>query len=264
MTDAELTARLRANLLALKGMQTRTTALRGLELPGVRALCLPGRGVPLFQQQVLYAHPEALAPALPLLEAWYRDQGVPAWRVLVTPGDSHAESALAAAGYTPEGGMPAMGLCLAPAPPSRLPPGLSLESSDDPREVIELNMRCYAPGVMDFLGVWGGESPPDVPLHGVLVREAGRVLSAGLALDLDDTAGVYMVATHPDARRRGLGARVMEALHAQALARGRVASVLQSSDEGVSMYRGIGYRHLGTWVNWVRRAGQADPGAAPG
>ncbi|WP_043435753.1 GNAT family N-acetyltransferase [Cystobacter fuscus] len=264
MTDAELTARLRANLLAFKAMQTRTTALRGLEMPGVRALCLPGRGVPLFQQQVLYAHPEALAPALPRLEAWYRDQHVPAWRVLVTPGDSHAESALAAAGYAPEGGMPAMGLCLAPTPPSRLPPGLCLESSEDPREVIELNRLCYPPGVMDFLGVWGGGSPPDVPLYGVLVREAGRVLSGGLALDLDDTAGVYMVATHPEARRRGLGARVMEALHARALARGRAASVLQSSEEGVAMYQHIGYRHLGTWVNWVRRAGQAAPGAAPG
>lgn len=264
MTDAELTVRLRANLLALKAMQTRTTSLRGLELPGVRALCLPGRGVPLFQQQVLYAHPEALAPALPHLEAWYRQQHVPAWRVLVTPGDSHAESALAAAGYTPEGGVPAMGLSLAPAPPSRLPPGLTVEHSENPREVIELNMRCYAPGVMDFLRVWGGESPPDVPLYGVLVREAGRLLSVGLALDQDDTAGVYMVATHPDARRRGLGALVMEGLHAEALARGRAASVLQSSEEGVGMYQRVGYRHLGTWVNWVRHAGEAAPGAAPG
>ncbi|OJH36672.1 GNAT family N-acetyltransferase [Cystobacter ferrugineus] len=264
MTDAELTARLRASLLALKAMQTRTTALRGLELPGVRALCLPGRGIPLFQQQVLYAHAKALAPALPHVEAWYREHRVPAWRVIVTPGDSLAEAALSAAGYTPEGGMPAMGLSLAPTPPSPIPPGLTVEHSEDPREVIELNMRCYPPGVMDFLSAWRGESPPDVPLYGVLVREAGRVLSVGLALDLDDTAGVYMVATHPDARRRGLGALVMEGLHADALARGRAASVLQSSEEGVGMYQRVGYRHLGTWVNWVRRLEEAAPGAAPG
>ncbi|MFY0582127.1 GNAT family N-acetyltransferase [Cystobacter fuscus] len=263
MTDAELTARLRANLLALKAMQTRTTALRGLELPGVRALCLPGRGVPLFQQQVLYAHPEALAPALPELEARYRGQRVPAGESSSLRGLARrgrpGRRRLHARGRHARHGPGARARSALPPPPGALPGVLRGPARGD-----RAQQALLPPGVMDFLGVWEGESPPDVPLYGVLVREAGRVLSGGLALDLDDTAGVYMVATHPDARRRGLGARVMEALHARALARGRAAAVLQSSEEGVGMYRAVGYRHLGTWVNWVRRVGEAAPGAAPG
>jgi GNAT superfamily N-acetyltransferase len=266
MTDAELNARLRANLRALRALQTRTTPLRGLELPGVQALCLPGPGAPLLTQQVLYAHPEALAPALPQVEAWYRAQGVPAWRVSVTPGDTLAEAALAAAGYTPGGGIPAMGRSLAPAPPLRPPPGLSVEHTEDLSEVVALNLRCYGPEAMDFLRGWGNGPPPATRPHGVLVREAGRVLSVGMTFEQDDTAGVYLVATHPDARRRGLGARVMEGLHAGALARGRAAAVLQSTPEGVGMYQRLGYRSLGTWSNWVRHAEgpRPPPGATPG
>lgn len=259
MTDAELQARLRANMLALKALQARTTPLRVLDLPGVRALCLPGPGLPLFQQQVLYLHPNALGPALPRLEAWYREQAVEAWRVPVTPGDAAPATALAAAGYAPEGEVHALGQLLAPAPPPGLPPGLTLERPRLPDEVTALNLRCYGPGVMDFLLGWRLETTPATPLHYVLVREAGRVLAAGMAFDHEDTAGVYNVATHPDARRRGLGTLLMEALQADALERGRRAVVLQASLDGLVMYQRMGYRMLGAWTNWVRR-----PEAAPG
>jgi hypothetical protein len=87
MTDAELTARLRANLLTFRLLQARQGRLRMRELPGVRAFALPELGGNLFQQQVLYEDSRALAGALEPLEAWYREQGVQAWRVPVYPGD---------------------------------------------------------------------------------------------------------------------------------------------------------------------------------
>ena len=255
MTDVELDTRLRSNLLALKGLQLHARTLQGLELPGVLALCEPLHPEVLFQQQVLYREPEALGPALPQLEAWYRAHGVPVWRVSVTPGHTAAERALEAAGYRPGSPVMAMGreldAALSPSLPPSLPPGLTLEWPEDMDEVLTLNERCYAPGSMDFLASWR-RPPLDPRMRAVLVCEGGRALSAGFTFEHEDAAGVYMIATHPEARRRGLGVRVMEALHADTLARGRRLVVLQASVDGLPLYQGLGYRALGEWINWVR------------
>ncbi|ATB29492.1 GNAT family N-acetyltransferase [Melittangium boletus] len=266
MTDAELHALLRTNLLAFKALQMRTSALQGLDVPGVRALCLAGGAQPFFQQQVLYAWPGALGPQLDAVEAWYLARQVHAWRVGVTPGDTDAETALTRTGYQREDGMPAMGRTLEYHPPPSLPLGLTLERPDDLDAVMALNGQCYEPSSMDFLDAWRRAPLPDARIHAVLAREGGRALACSLSFEHEGCAGIYMVATHPDARRRGLGALVMEALHADAFARGCTTAVLQASAHGVSLYQRLGYRSLGTWVNWVRRVPgiRAPPMAAPG
>jgi|GEM_PF-1311296 len=266
MTDAELHARLRTNLLAFKALQMRTSSLEGLDVPGARALCLAGGTQPLYQQQVLYAWPEALGPALPAVESWYLARRVRAWRVSVTPGDTDAETALARAGYQREDGMPAMGRTLEHALPPSLPLGITLERPDDLDAVMAINGLCYPPSSMDFLDAWRRAPLPDPRVHAVLAREAGRALACSLSFEHEGCAGIYLVATHPDARRRGLGALVMEAMHADAFARGCTTAVLQASEHGVSLYPGLGYRTLGTWVNWVRRLPRVlePPEAAPG
>jgi GNAT superfamily N-acetyltransferase len=251
MTDAELTARLRTNLLTFRLLQARHGRLRMRELPGVRAFALPELGGNLFQQQVIYEEARALAGALEPLEAWYRELGVRAWRVPVYPGDAAAEAVLTRAGYRPGDALPAMGLALA-HPPPQLPAGLTLEHPDDLDAVMTLNAHFYGQASVAHLETWRTPPLPSTQVHAVLVREAGRALAGGVSVEQGDTAGIYLVATHPDARRRGLGALVMQALHADALARGCTIAVLQASPMGHPLYQRLGYRDLGGWRNWVR------------
>lgn len=253
MTDAELTARLRTNLLTFRRLQARHGRLRMRELPGVHAFALPELGGHLFQQQVLYAEAGALAGALAPLEAWFRELGVRAWRVPVYPGDTAAEAVLTRAGYRPGDALPAMGLPLVNPLPPQLPAGLSLEHPDDLDAVMTLNALFYGQDSVAHFESWRTPPRPSSQLHVVLVREAGRSLAGAVSVEEGDTAGVYLVATHPDARRRGLGALVMRALHADVRARGRTAAVLQASPMGHSLYQRLGYRDLGGWTNWVRQ-----------
>jgi GNAT superfamily N-acetyltransferase len=255
MTDAELTTRLRSNLLAFRLLQARHGRLRMRELPGVWAFALPERGDNLFQQQVLYQDARALAEALTPLEAWYREQGVRAWRVPVPPEDPAAEAVLARAGLQPGDTLPAMGLPLVHPPPPYLPAGTTLEHPDDLDEVMTLNALFYGPDSVAHFESWRTPPLPSTQVHAVLVREAGRALAGGVSVEQGDTAGIYLVATHPAARRRGLGALVMRGLHADAHARGRTVAVLQASPMGHGLYQRLGYRELGAWTSWVRRAG---------
>jgi GNAT superfamily N-acetyltransferase len=259
MTNAELHERLRVNILGFKWLQGQTANLHTHTRPGVVAFAVPGRGDLLFQQQIMFEHPTALAEALEPLEQWYLSQQVPAWRVPVLPGDEASATALAHAGYRPELVLPAMALTLASAPPPQLPPGITLEHPENLDAVLELNGRCYGVGLVSFLAGWRSPPLPGHQLHAVLVREAGEALACGLSFEQGDTAGIYFVATHERARRRGLGTLVMQGLHADARARDCRFAVLQSSPLGHNLYRQLGYQELGGWTNWVKRA----PGAAP-
>ncbi|HEX8823141.1 MAG TPA: GNAT family N-acetyltransferase [Archangium sp.] len=256
MTDAELTARLRGNILDFKLLQARHGPLRMRELPGVRAFALPSPLANVFQQQVLYENPQALAESLAPLEAWYRELGVPAWRVpVLPPGDPAAEAVLRHAGHRAEDAITGMGLPLTHPLAPRLPPGITLEHPDDLDAVLELNGLAYGRDNVGAYTGWRTGPLPSTHLHAVVVREAGRALACGVSFEQGDTAGIYLVATHPDARRRGLGALVMHGLHADAHARGRSVAVLQASVMGLGLYQRLGYRDLGGWTNWVRRAG---------
>ena len=259
MTDAELHERLRTNLLAFKRFQGRTAALHVHTLPGVVAFAVPGCTELLLQQQIMFDTPTALAEALGPLERWYHALAVPAWRVPVLPGDPATEALLGRAGYTPGALQPAMSLALHHAAPPEPPPGITLERSDDLAAVLDLNARCYGPAITSFLEAWRSPPQPGPPLYAMVVREGERALACGLSFEQGDTAGIYLVATHEQARRRGLGALVMRGLHADAHARGRTLAVLQSTPLGEGLYRHLGYRHLGGWTSWIKHA----PGAAP-
>jgi ribosomal protein S18 acetylase RimI-like enzyme len=56
-----------------------------------------------------------------------------------------------------------------------------------------------------------------------------------------DLAGVYFVATMPEARGRGIGSAVTRAAMRYASDAGATRAALQSSDVGVSVYRGLGF-----------------------
>ncbi|MFY2556393.1 GNAT family N-acetyltransferase [Corallococcus terminator] len=249
MTDAELNDRLRANVIAFKHLQRERGLLRHGGGPGVDAFALPEYPGEVHFQQAYFTTPQALAEGLPALEAFYRGLGIPAWRVAVLPGDDEGSRVLGAAGYRPDSRIPAMGMALADAPD--LPPTFPLVETPEQDEMVDLNIRVWGKWD-DILTVW--KQPPLLPVHTLVAREEGRALACGFSLDVGDTAGVYMVVTLPEARGRGLAAEVMRGLLTGARQRGLAASVLQATEQGRSVYRKLGYRELGDWVNWMRRA----------
>jgi GNAT superfamily N-acetyltransferase len=250
VTDAELAARLRANVVAYKQFQTARGSLRHLALPGVWAFAQPDRPEALFPQQILFEEPGALEAALPRLEDFYRGHGLRRWRVPLPPGSSAAESCLARAGYRPEdGGTVAMGVCFEDTPLE--PPTVALEVLPTQEELIPLNEEAFGPGTSIHLEPWHSQAFPQIFIRGV--REHGQLLCAGLSHDHGDTAGIYLVATSSSARRRGLATELMRGLLLDARERGRAAAVLQSTELGRGVYQRVGMRDLGLWVDWVRR-----------
>ncbi|WP_342377940.1 GNAT family N-acetyltransferase [Myxococcus stipitatus] len=249
MTDAELNDRLRANVIAFKHLQRERGLLRHWSAPGLDAFCLPEHPTESHFQQAYFASPQALDRGLPALEAYFRSQGIPAWSVNVLPGDTEGGRILGAAGYRPESRIPAMGLALADLPED--PPTFPLVHTPLQDEMVALNTRVWGKWE-DILTVW--QRPPLLPVHTLVAREAGVPLACGFALDVGDTAGVYMVVTAPEARGRGLASEVMRGLLSGARERGLQASVLQATEQGRSVYRKLGYRELGDWVGWLQRA----------
>lgn len=248
MTDAELVVRLRANIVAFKQFQADHGFLRSMPLPGVWAFAQPNYPRLLGQQQVFFEGPAALEAALPALEAFYQRLGVRLWQVWVPP-ETPAAEALSRAGFRAEGSTSAMGLDLGGVPLT--PPGIPLEQLPSQEELIPLNAEAFGPESGIELQAWHSQSYAHVHVLGV--HEGGRLIVGGMAHDVADTVGIYLVATAISARGRGLATELMRSLLLQARGRGCTAAVLQSTELGHGVYRRVGFRDLGRWVNWVRR-----------
>ncbi|XXF78416.1 GNAT family N-acetyltransferase [Myxococcaceae bacterium GXIMD 01537] len=254
MTDAELSARMRENLVAFRYRLRARSSLRHLALPGVHAFALPDQPKALRRQHVLYESAPALDRALETLSAFFRDLGIGAWRVSVPTGDTEAARLLALAGLRAEDTQTAMG-CLLEGP-TVAPPTLALEEPEELEELLALNAEAFGEPA-GVLQMW--REPPRERLFPLLVREGGRLLAGGLAHDEGDTTGIYLVATSEAARRRGLASEVMRGLMSAAHTRGRVAAVLQTTTQGHGVYRRLGFRDVDTWTNWVHRASAPAP-----
>jgi GNAT superfamily N-acetyltransferase len=248
VTDAELAARLRANIVAYKQFQTERGTLRGLSLPGAWAFAIAEQPDLVNPQQVLYADARTLEAALPALEAFYRGLGVRLWRVLVPPGDAAAQQLLDRAGYVPRALVPAMGLHLTGA--ALEPPRVALERMETLRELIPLSAEAFGPEVRVPSLPWHHQAYAS--LHILGVREGGRLVSGGLTYDMGDTAGIYLMSTALCARGRGLASEVVRGLLRDAQARGLSAAVLQATPQGHRLYQRVGFRNLETWTSWVR------------
>lgn len=144
MTDAELAARLRANLVAWKQFQTERGTLRALARPGAWAFAIPDQPDRVHPQQVLYTDTGSPRAALPAIAGFYRDLSVRFWRVQVPPGDSAPEQLLHHAGYVPRDRQPAMGLRLADAWLEA--PRLALERLETMQELVLLNVEAVGAG----------------------------------------------------------------------------------------------------------------------
>jgi GNAT superfamily N-acetyltransferase len=247
VTDAELVVRLRANIVAFKQFQADHGFLRSMLLPGVWAFAQPDYPQLLGQQQVFFEDSVALEAALPALEEFYRRLGVRCWHVWVPPGNPAAE-ALGRAGLHVKGSTPAMGLVLGDVPLT--PPGIPLEQLPSQEELIPLNAEAFGPESGLERQAWHSQSHTHVHVLGM--HEGGRLIVGGLAHDVADTAGIYLVATALSARGRGLATELMRGLLIHARDRGCTTVVLQATALGHGVYQRVGFRDLRNWVDWVR------------
>lgn len=87
-------------------------------------------------------------------------------------------------------------------------------------------------------------------LH-VVAWLGGAPVGIGSLVCAGGVAGVYNVATTPEARRQGVAVAVMNALHNHALTVGYPGTALASSEMGLPLYQRLGYRADGFQYAYV-------------
>lgn len=197
---------------------------------------------PLLQDTIA-----ALAEVAPLWSLWLADE---------TPSTPWRD-ALAAAGLHRDEGIPEMAAALDDLPwDAPLPPGVTVETVADPR-ALRLWTETMVAGfgmpddlVPAFAAVCA-EFGWEPPFRYVLARLDGAPVATAGVIEAAGVAGVYYVATLPEARGRGIGGAVTrEAVRASRDA-GYRAAILQASPMGQPVYRRLGFRTVGAAVHYA-------------
>jgi len=183
--------------------------------------------------------------------AWFGERGLP-WRWLVGPTSRPLDlgERLVHAGYELVSDSPGMVLDLDAFEPEAPPAGVEIVTVDDVRGLDaweELQRRALdldPTRARAWRDAHDRALSAEVPLRdwialldGVPVAAAALFVGAGVA-------GIYNVATVPEARGRGIGRAVTTAALVEAVARGQHTAVLGSSEMGYPVYRRLGFREV--------------------
>jgi ribosomal protein S18 acetylase RimI-like enzyme len=257
MDDDALRARHAAAQRALYAAVTPATAGgRVLELAGgaVQAAITPAvPGVSLFNA-VVYEDGAALLGAHDELAAIYDAAAVQAWTVWVRPGDEAVAAGLRAAGHTHDGRPLLMAAELAAMD---LEPRSDLDLDLDPAPsfavLAALNDAAYgAPRGTFAPAVAGLDRVGPRPW---VARAGGRPVAALSVARREDDAYVWLVATAPEARGRGLASELLRlALRTARDEAGATTTTLEATAMGEGVYRRLGFRGLGRLGMWEHRA----------
>jgi ribosomal protein S18 acetylase RimI-like enzyme len=97
-------------------------------------------------------------------------------------------------------------------------------------------------------------TPSTLALPGVrcyLGEVDGNPVSTGLGVVIDASVGIFNIATPPESRRRGYGAALTSRIVEDAFSAGATSAWLQSSTEGFSIYKRLGFRDVEQWTCWI-------------
>jgi GNAT superfamily N-acetyltransferase len=109
------------------------------------------------------------------------------------------------------------------------------------------------------------------PTSWCVIEQDGQLLAVAGCLAYGGFAWLGLVATHPDARGRGLASQVSQHLVGWALARGCPTVALDASISGRSVYERLGFQQVGSTAELLRPASsgstreeRAEPGPHAG
>ena len=222
------------------------------EQDGVVAQVSPDTPDASLFNSVTYRDAAALQAALPELASVYVDAGVRAWTVWAHESDADAERLVREAGHILDAQPEGMGCDLDElVAPARLD---DLEYSDRPT-VAELQ-AVLAQGYgfpASVIERAAAKVPSGADTLVGAARTDGRVACTVQVTVAAEDAGVYAVATIPDARGRGLARRLQYLLLQRARDLGARTTTLQASAMGRPVYAALGYKSFGAMNMWEKR-----------
>lgn len=178
-----------------------------------------------------------------------RLRGVP-WLWWVGP-DSGPDVAdrLGAHGAELVGTVPVMAMALDRPVPVDPPPGVKIETDAALPKWVDVYCACFgvpAAAVDDTLRV-ETERTDAGPVVRFAATVEGRLVGTALLLTTHDVAGVYVVTTTPEYRRRGIGTAITAAALETARERGYRVATLQASSLGEPVYRRMGFEKVAAY-----------------
>jgi GNAT superfamily N-acetyltransferase len=222
---------------------------RLVELDGVIATIVPVAPFRSVVNSVAYASPQALEHALEPLADAYAAAGIRAWTVWVPDHDAATQQLLAQTGHELDAAPAAMALALEGF--DRSPgPGLEIDRDPPAGDIGRINDAAYG-FEGDFTRAFS-RRPPDLNLYAA--RVGGEAVACVGSIHDDGDCGIFLVATHPAGRGRGLATELMAAALLDARAAGCQSASLQSTAMGKPVYTRLGFRDFGVIQMWERRA----------
>lgn len=241
-----------------------------LRLPGFDALVaddvtLMAVGAPyawLNQASGARFLPESAEARIDAVIAWFESRAIPfSWEL--GPADEPADlgDRLMARGLMPDPDeAPGMVASLSGLPLVELPPGTTIETVRDPKAFDEwlgafrdaFGMPADLVEAFSKLRLLGFGD--DLSYRYVLARIGRRPVATAVGLVADGGGVIINVATVPDARRRGIGRAVTLAAMHRCAEMGATVAVLQSSEMGHEVYRGLGFEDFGRYRTYARPA----------
>jgi GNAT superfamily N-acetyltransferase len=220
-----------------------------IELDGVLGcVCpkVPNRSLP---NSVVYESQDALIAGLAELAQHYDKAGIDGWTVWVPEDDGEAVAALRNAGHALDADPAGMTMDLAGLGD---PPEVEYRVGDDLMPVVaEINDNSYGFEGTPFTD-FTSQHPHGETMNYVAYLD-GEPAAAAVILPADGDASVWDVATLPEARGRGLCARLMHRALWDARAGGCDFSSLQATKLGEPVYARLGYVSHGALQMWEKR-----------
>jgi GNAT superfamily N-acetyltransferase len=193
-----------------------------------------------------------------------RSRGVPfGWWMMPDDSPPDLRARLVASDFAPAGEQPGMAIALdqlGPAP--QTPKDVTVAEVTD-EEGIAAHMRLVASGSglppefeLAFLALLQRlPFGPGKPTRLFLAREQGEPVGTSVLVLSGGAAGIFSVATAPQARGRGVGTLVTDVALRAAREEGHRIAILESSQMGYNVYRRLGfeeYCQIGHYA-WAQR-----------
>jgi len=184
--------------------------------------------------------------------------GLP-WSILVRGDASEPVAALAARhGLTERSDQLLMGCAAADAVLPAGPVGSTLIrpiGAAENKVYTGILAEGFGVPVHVFESLMGGDVLDAPGITGYLGETDGHLTATGMGVQGDGAVGVFNISVVGSARSRGLGRAMTARVMADGFAAGADAAYLTPSQEGLPLYRSMGFRVIETWTTFSAGAG---------